>query len=98
MGAVPRVSSNQTQLRTLGPLFCWAIVYADIGTSIYYVPGLLFRSVGTSAATFVLATSLAFVLLAEKYSEIAPAIPAAAASSRWRRRPSARAWARSAGC
>ena len=74
-GAVPRVSSNHTQLRTLGPLLCWAIVYADIGTSVYYVPGLLFRSVGTSAATFVLATSLAFVLLAEKYSEIAARYP-----------------------
>ncbi len=72
---MPRVSSNQSQLRTLGPLLCWAIVYADIGTSVYYVPGLLFRSVGTSAATFVLATSLAFVLLAEKYSEIAARYP-----------------------
>jgi amino acid transporter len=72
---LPPVSRNQAQLRTLGPLLCWAIVYADIGTSIYYVPGLLFRSVGTSAATFVLATSLAFVLLAEKYSEIAARYP-----------------------
>ena len=41
----------------------------------YYVPGLLYRSVGTSAATFVLATSLAFVLLAEKYSDIAARYP-----------------------
>ena len=72
---MPRVSSEHTQLRMLGPLLCWAIVYADIGTSVYYVPGLLFRSVGTSAATFVLATSLAFVLLAEKYSDIATRYP-----------------------
>jgi len=63
------------QLRSLGPLLCWAIVYADIGTSIYYVPGILFREVGTSAATYVLATSLAFVLLSEKYSEIASRYP-----------------------
>ena len=56
-------------------VLCWAIVYADIGTSVYYVPGLLYRSVGTSAATFVLATSLAFVLLAEKYSDIAARYP-----------------------
>ena len=63
------------QLRSLGPLLCWAIVYADIGTSIYYVPGILSRDVGTSAATFVLATSLAFVLLAEKYAEIAARYP-----------------------
>jgi amino acid transporter/nucleotide-binding universal stress UspA family protein len=63
------------QLRRLGPLLCWAIVYADIGTSIYYVPGILFRDVGSSAATYVLATSLAFVLLAEKYTEIAARYP-----------------------
>ncbi len=56
-------------------MLCWAIVYADIGTSVYYVPGLLYRSVGTSAATFVLATSLAFVLLAEKYADIAARYP-----------------------
>ena len=63
------------QLRSLGPLLCWAIVYADIGTSIYYTPGILARDVGTSAATYVLATSLAFVLLAEKYAEIAARYP-----------------------
>ena len=27
----------------LGWLLAWAVVFADIGTSIYYVPGLLFR-------------------------------------------------------
>ena len=67
--------TSAAQLRRLGPLLCWAIVYADIGTSIYYVPGILYRSTGTSAATFVLATSLAFVLLAEKYTEIAARYP-----------------------
>ena len=54
----------------LGPLLCWAIVYADIGTSVYYVPGILFRQVGTSAASFVLATSIVFIFLAEKYADI----------------------------
>mgnify|MGYP003454519058 CR=1 FL=1 len=54
----------------LGPLLCWAIVYADIGTSVYYVPGILFREVGSSAASFVLATSIVFVFLAEKYADI----------------------------
>jgi amino acid transporter len=67
--------SSAAQLRRLGPLLCWAIVYADIGTSIYYVPGILYRTTGTSAATFVLATSLAFILLAEKYTEIASRYP-----------------------
>jgi amino acid transporter len=54
----------------LGPLLCWAIVYADIGTSVYYVPGILFRQVGTSATSFVLATAIVFIFLAEKYAEI----------------------------
>jgi amino acid transporter len=70
-----RAANGHAQLRTLGPVLCWAIVYADIGTSVYYVPGLLYRSVGTSAATFVLATSLAFILLAEKYSDISARYP-----------------------
>ena len=30
----------------LGPLLAWAVVFADIGTSIYYVPGLLFDGAG----------------------------------------------------
>ncbi len=67
--------STPAQLRSLGPLLCWAIVYADIGTSIYYVPGILYRDVGASSATFVLATSIAFVLLAGKYTEIAARYP-----------------------
>lgn len=71
----PSSGGAPAQLRSLGPLLCWAIVYADIGTSIYYVPGILYRNVGTSSATFVLATSLAFVLLAEKYTEIAARYP-----------------------
>jgi amino acid transporter len=54
----------------LGPLLCWAIVYADIGTSVYYVPAILFRQVGSSAASFVLATSIVFIFLAEKYADI----------------------------
>jgi hypothetical protein len=23
----------------LGPILCWAVVFADIGTSVYYIPG-----------------------------------------------------------
>jgi len=68
-------SRSSSTLRSLGPVLCWAIVYADIGTSVYYVPGILYRGVGATAATFVLATSLAFVLLAEKYAEIAARYP-----------------------
>jgi amino acid transporter len=63
------------QHRGLGVLLCWAVVYADIGTSIYYVPGILSRQVGPSAASFVLATSVAFLFLAAKYTEIAARYP-----------------------
>ena len=57
--------------KRLGFLLCWAVVFADIGTSIYYVPGILYHDHGATAAAFVAMTGLAFVFLAEKYSEIA---------------------------
>jgi amino acid transporter len=63
----------------LGPLLAWAVVFADIGTSIYYVPGLLFEELGgrspSPAAPFVLATGLAFILLSLKYVEVADRYP-----------------------
>ncbi len=61
--------------RALGPFLCWAIVYADIGTSVYYVPGILHRDVGSSAASFVLATGIVFIFLATKYAGIAARYP-----------------------
>jgi amino acid transporter len=55
----------------LGPLLCWSIVFADIGTSIYYVPGILSASgYNKKAALFVLMTLFVFVLLALKYAEV----------------------------
>jgi amino acid transporter len=63
----------------LGPLLAWGVVFADIGTSIYYVPGLLFRELGSQspspAAAFVLATGLAFIFLAMKYVDVAARYP-----------------------
>jgi hypothetical protein len=38
----------------LGPLLCWAVVFADVGTSIYYVPGILYGNVGNLAGFFVI--------------------------------------------
>lgn len=67
---VPARRRGAVHIGLLGPLLCWAIVYADIGTSVYYVPGILYRDVGASAASFVLATSIVFVFLAEKYADI----------------------------
>src|SRR6185503_18928537 len=63
----------------LGPLLAWAVVYADIGTSVYYVPGLLFGELGgrtpSPAAAFVLVTGLAVILLALKYVDVAARYP-----------------------
>jgi amino acid transporter/nucleotide-binding universal stress UspA family protein len=63
----------------LGFLLAWAVVFADIGTSIYYVPGILFVESGSRspspAAAFVLATGLAFILLSFKYVEVAARYP-----------------------
>lgn len=63
----------------LGPILAWSVVYADIGTSIYYVPGILYgdgqHGVGRAAAAFVLATGLAVILLALKYVEVSARYP-----------------------
>lgn len=60
---------------TLGPLLCWAVVFADIGTSVYYTPGILYQSVGTLAGFFVFLTMTVFVLLTLKYAEVTHRFP-----------------------
>ncbi|MFZ0129959.1 MAG: APC family permease [Candidatus Dormiibacterota bacterium] len=59
----------------LGPLLCWAVVFADIGTSVYYTPGILFSTAGVHAALFVALTLIVFVLLTVKYAEVAIRYP-----------------------
>jgi len=61
----------------LGPLLCWAVVFADIGTSIYYVPGILYNTEGitTLAGFFVLLTFSVFILLTLKYAEVTYRFP-----------------------
>src|SRR5579859_2256661 len=59
----------------LGPLLCWAVVFADIGSSVYYVPGILYGNVGSLAGFFVLTTMSVFVLLALKYAEVTNRFP-----------------------
>jgi amino acid transporter len=61
--------------RQLGALLCWAVVFADIGTSIYYVPGILYGTVGAFTGLFVLGTMLIFLLLALKYVEVTYRFP-----------------------
>src|SRR5437016_2190112 len=61
----------------LGPILCWAVVFADVGTSVYYVPGILYNTEGitTLAGFFVLLTMSVFVLLTLKYAEVSYRFP-----------------------
>src|SRR5947199_2511809 len=59
----------------LGPLLYWAVVFADIGTSVYYTPGILYQTVGKLAGFFVLLTMTVFVLLTLKYAEVTYRFP-----------------------
>jgi amino acid transporter len=60
---------------TLGWFLCWAVVFADIGTSIYYVPGILHGQFGARSALFVGMTLVVFILLTVKYAEVAWRFP-----------------------
>src|SRR6266566_1849074 len=61
----------------LGPILCWAVVFADIGTSVYYTPGILYGTagIGTLAGFFVFLTMSVFVLLTLKYAEVTHRFP-----------------------
>ncbi|HSP10598.1 MAG TPA: amino acid permease [Candidatus Dormibacteraeota bacterium] len=54
----------------LGAFLCWAVVFADIGTSVYYTPGILYGHFTSRSAIFVLMTLFVFFLLCVKYSEV----------------------------
>jgi amino acid transporter len=73
--AEPRPPGSGPRRRTLGVFLCWAVVFADIGTSVYYTPGILFRQVGVHAALFVALTLVVFALLSVKYAEVATRYP-----------------------
>ena len=57
-------------LRQLGWALAWAVVFCDIGTSIYYVPGILYHDVGDRAAIFILLVTVGFLFLAQKIQEV----------------------------
>src|SRR6202165_975442 len=80
--AATQEASNQTHGdergesgNLLGPILCWAVVFADIGTSVYYVPGILYGNVGNLAGFFVMLTMSVFVLLTLKYAEVTHRFP-----------------------
>jgi amino acid transporter/nucleotide-binding universal stress UspA family protein len=58
------------QTRQLTWFLAWAVVFCDIGTSVYYVPGILYGHVRDATPFFVLLTTGGFILLALKYIEI----------------------------
>jgi amino acid transporter len=68
-------SKHSPKSAMLGPILCWAVVFADIGTSIYYVPGILYGTVQTLAGFFVSLTLLVFILLTLKYTEVTHRFP-----------------------
>lgn len=75
MEASQQAKKNAHHGGQLGPLLCWAVVFADIGSSIYYVPGILYDKVHNLAGFFVLLTMSVFVLLALKYAEVSARFP-----------------------
>src|SRR6266702_3732744 len=72
---LPEGDGQHQSVGQLGPLLCWAVVFADIGSSIYYVPGILYGRVGALAGFFVLLTMSVFVLLTLKYAEVSARFP-----------------------
>jgi amino acid transporter len=89
--AKAEAKSQHEEAPQLGALLCWAVVFADIGTSIYYVPGILYGTVNKLAGFFVLLTMIVFILLTFKYVEVTYRFPqgggvvtvAARALNRW---------------
>src|SRR5260370_3886945 len=73
--SLPKRNGQHSRVGQLGPLLCWAVVFADIGSSVYYVPGILYGRVGALAGFFVLLTMSVFVLLTLKYAEVSARFP-----------------------
>ncbi len=67
--------TEEHQRGRLGFFLCWAVVFADIGTSVYYTPGILFGQVGNLAGFFVFLTMIVFILLTLKYAEVTARYP-----------------------
>jgi amino acid transporter len=73
--SVSPADTEEHQHGRLGFFLCWAVVFADIGTSVYYVPGILYGQVGNLAGFFVLLTMIVFILLTLKYAEVTARYP-----------------------
>ncbi|MCX6836166.1 MAG: APC family permease, partial [candidate division Zixibacteria bacterium] len=62
--------SGESLPKALTPLLVWAVVFCDIGTSVYYSPGILYGQIGGLTPLMVMAVTVGFLLLAVKYVEI----------------------------
>ena len=69
-GGSSATARSQSHSQHLSPLLVWAVVFCDIGTSVYYVPGILYAQVGALTPLFISATIIGFIPLALKYQEI----------------------------
>lgn len=63
-------AKSGNDLRQLGWLLAWAVVFCDIGTSVYYVPGILYHDVGDLAPAFIGLVTIGFLFLAQKVQEV----------------------------
>src|SRR5207244_11304527 len=72
---LPKSNGQHQSIGQLGPLLCWAVFCADIGSSIYFGPGVLYGRVGNLAGVFVLLAMSVFVLLTLKYAEVSARFP-----------------------
>ncbi len=67
--------SPTVKVHQLGWVLVFAIVYADIGTSVFYTPGILYGSIGNLATLAQFITTGVFVSIALKYVEICQRCP-----------------------
>ena len=63
-------NNHETVPKALTPLLVWAVVFCDIGTSVYYTPGILYGQIGSLAPLMIMAVTVGFLLLSFKYVEI----------------------------
>ncbi len=76
--AVPYMSDSKTpsiKVHQLGWALVFAVVYADIGTSVFYTPGILYGSIGNLATLAQFITTGVFISIALKYVEICERCP-----------------------
>ncbi len=69
------VTKPTVQVKKLGWILVFAIVYADIGTSVFYTPGILYGSIGNLATLAQFITTGVFISIALKYVEICDRCP-----------------------